>query len=99
MGMFDDLIPQQGAPAPAGRAGQFDDLIPTSQPEPARPAAQPSTGSALTRYAADIGRSIEAGADRGIAGLMGAPADVAGLIPFVADHARAYATGRPYEDV
>jgi hypothetical protein len=93
MGMFDDLIPAQAAPA-AQRGGMFDDLIPTPAPAPVA-----KLGDTWTGMAADVGRSALSGLDKGVAGLAGAPADVAGLIATGGDWVNSKISGRPQEDL
>lgn len=97
---FDDLIQPQGqggdgvtrltvTPArPQSRALTFDDLI-----------APESTGAKVGRYAEDVGRSVVSGLDKGVAGLAGLPADIAGWIANGADYVTSRVTGRPQEEI
>lgn len=100
MGMFDDIpVATPGASAPRAPAGMFDD-IPVEAPAQNRvPPPAPSTPWNATRYAEDIGKAAGSGVSRGVAGLAGMPADIAGVIPAFYDWAASKATGRPKEEL
>jgi hypothetical protein len=101
MGMFDDIpVATPGAPALSAPAGMFDDIPAAAPAQKAAPAAAPPSDAwGLSRYAADYGKSTGSGASRAVAGIVGLPADVAGLIASGADLVRSKVTGRPYEEV
>jgi len=65
----------------------FDDLMPESGLDKAG------------RYAEDFVRSTGSGLDRGVAGLVGLPADLSGLFVNAGNYLQSKAEGRPYEDV
>lgn len=86
-GMFDDLIPSDGARSASKQPGMFDDLVPQRQ------------APGLLGRVKDAVRSFEAGGDRGISGLLGLPADAAQLVVAGKDYADAFIAGRPYNDL
>lgn len=83
-GMFDDLIPSGGARSAPTQRGMFDDLVPQAQ------------APGMFGGVKDVARSIEAGGDRGLVGLLGLPADAARLAIAGKDYADAFLSGRSY---
>ncbi len=65
----------------------FDDLVPNAQ------------APGVLGRVKDAVRSFEAGGDRGIAGLLGLPADAAQLVVAGKDYADAFISGRPYNEL
>lgn len=102
---FDEYGPASQVPTPVGPSGQpiprltvtpsgsskaltFDEFAP---PE--------STTDKVLRYGKDIGLSAISGIDKGVAGLAGAPADLALLAQEGITRGQAYVQGRPLEEV
>lgn len=82
MGMFDDLIPtssrgDQGAP-PSG--GMFDDLIPKQDDKSPPPARQAQAKPEVPKQDVDLATRAGMAANRGIATMLGAPADFSNWI-------------------
>lgn len=102
MGMFDDIpVATPGAQAPRAPSGMFDDIgveAPAQKTAPAAPASSPER-STFARYASDIGHSLEAGADRGVAALLGAPADVLGMAQDAYNWGQSKVQGRPLAEI
>jgi hypothetical protein len=110
MNMFDDVLPPKDGPAPPPAGNMFDDVLPPKQGAPSAPRENggtavasasrvPSWLASAGHYAADIGHSIEAGADRGIAGLAGAPADALVGLQALYDWGQSKVQGRPLDDI
>lgn len=72
----------------AGKALTFDEFTPAE-----------STTDKVIRYGKDIGMSAVSGLDKGVAGLAGAPADLALLAQEGITRGQAWAQGRPLEEV
>lgn len=102
MGMFDDIpVATPGAQAPRAPSGMFDDIgveAPAQKTAPAAPAPSPER-STFARYASDIGHSLEAGADRGVAALLGAPADMLGMAQDAYNWGQSKVQGRPLAEI
>lgn len=93
-------------PPPKAPGGNFFDQFDA-------PPAPPPTGNTGTEYAAapaapslglegtlnDIQGSIDKGLAKGVAGWIGGPAAAMSGVAELADRAKAYATGRPYEEI
>lgn len=58
-----------------------------------------STTNKVLRYGKDIGKSVISGLDKGVAGLAGAPADLALGINAGVNYGKAWYQGRPFEEV
>lgn len=86
-GMFDDLLPAGGAPAPAvAGGGMFDDLLPQAQ-KPATfdekfaagAGSLKQQGPTLTQYATDAVKGIPADLVNAATGMAGIPGDIMSL--------------------
>jgi hypothetical protein len=88
----------QGGNQPAGQdfssLSDADLLKQLGQPAPAQAAAPAAASRSWGDVAADVGRSALSGLDKGVAGVAGFPADMAGLVIAGKDYADARLSGR-----